>query len=241
MMRLTQIWRYPVKSLGGESLDLAAVDERGLAGDRGWAAVTAAGKLGSGKNTRRFARVDGLFGLTAGMPPAGSVPLIAFPDGRRLPADDPATSAALSRHCGVEIGLRPEAAVSHFDEGPISLVGTASLRALAELAGDDAAADVRHFRTNLVVETDQPWVEESWIGQEVQVGGIRLSVTGSIPRCRMVDIAQVGVPAHGHLLKTLGAHRDTKFAVYAEPQGAGTLRFGDAVEPVAPVSRRVSR
>ena len=31
---VTEIWRYPVKSMGGERLDNVAVDERGMVADR---------------------------------------------------------------------------------------------------------------------------------------------------------------------------------------------------------------
>jgi hypothetical protein len=34
---VTEIWRYPVKSMGGETIDAAAVGERGLHADRMWA------------------------------------------------------------------------------------------------------------------------------------------------------------------------------------------------------------
>ncbi|HEX3198309.1 MAG TPA: MOSC N-terminal beta barrel domain-containing protein, partial [Propionibacteriaceae bacterium] len=34
---VTEIWRYPVKSMGGERLDNVAVDERGMVADRMWA------------------------------------------------------------------------------------------------------------------------------------------------------------------------------------------------------------
>ena len=34
---VTEIWRYPVKSMGGERLDNVAVDERGVIADRIWA------------------------------------------------------------------------------------------------------------------------------------------------------------------------------------------------------------
>jgi len=33
-MRVTAIWRYPVKSMAGERLSLAEMTETGLAGDR---------------------------------------------------------------------------------------------------------------------------------------------------------------------------------------------------------------
>jgi uncharacterized protein len=38
-MRIEQLWRYPVKSMQGESLPSVAVDEWGLIGDRQWAVI----------------------------------------------------------------------------------------------------------------------------------------------------------------------------------------------------------
>ena len=35
-MHVGEIWRYPVKSLGGERLDRTPVDERGIEFDRAW-------------------------------------------------------------------------------------------------------------------------------------------------------------------------------------------------------------
>ncbi len=34
---VSQLWRYPIKSMGGEQIDSAAIDQYGVAGDRGWA------------------------------------------------------------------------------------------------------------------------------------------------------------------------------------------------------------
>src|SRR5882672_8746133 len=42
-LRLTDIWRYPVKSMRGERLAEALVEPWGLAGDRRWMVVDAAG------------------------------------------------------------------------------------------------------------------------------------------------------------------------------------------------------
>ncbi len=38
-MKLVALHRHPVKAMGGEVLDFAELDERGLIGDRGWDAV----------------------------------------------------------------------------------------------------------------------------------------------------------------------------------------------------------
>jgi len=34
---VTQLWRYPIKSMGGEQITAAQIDHNGVAGDRGWA------------------------------------------------------------------------------------------------------------------------------------------------------------------------------------------------------------
>ena len=119
--------RYPVKSLTGETLARADVDCRGLAGDRLWAVRDPDGKLGSGKSSRRFRRMDGLLALRATYD--GQVPVVEWPDGRRLRGDDPAVDDALSAHVGRPVSLGREADVPHFDDGPVHLVTTATVGA----------------------------------------------------------------------------------------------------------------
>ena len=51
---LARLWRYPVKSLLGESCGDALFNARGMAFDRAFAIRGADGKVGSGKNTRRM-------------------------------------------------------------------------------------------------------------------------------------------------------------------------------------------
>jgi hypothetical protein len=45
LMKIVEVRRYPVKSLLGEVIPVAEVDERGLAGDRLWAVRDPDGKL----------------------------------------------------------------------------------------------------------------------------------------------------------------------------------------------------
>ena len=56
-----EIRRYPVKSMGGESLASVEIDGRGLVGDRWYAVVDGDGKLSSGKHSNRFRRRDAVF------------------------------------------------------------------------------------------------------------------------------------------------------------------------------------
>lgn len=226
--RVTAIWRFPVKSMAGESLEVVEVDERGLVGDRAWAVYDVDGRLASGKNTRRFRRMDPVFGVAART--VGDAVELVFPGGRTAVVGESAADLALSDHFGEEVELGPEADVPHQDAGQVSVVGTATLRELAALSGLAEPVDPRHLRTNLVVETDEPFVEESWLGRELAVGGVRLRPLERIERCRMVDIEQVGVPAIEGLLKAIGAHRDLCAGIYADVLGPGRLAVGDRLE-----------
>jgi uncharacterized protein YcbX len=87
----------------------------------------------------------------------------------------------------------------------------------------------------VVVETLEPFIEETWIGQLVQVGDVQLRVVSRIERCRTVDLAQDGVADTTPLLKALGRSRDVCLGVYADVVGPGSLSIGDEVTaPRAP-------
>ena len=48
--RIKEIWRYPVKSMGGESLQNTTIIEGGILGDRGYALIDqTTGKIASAK------------------------------------------------------------------------------------------------------------------------------------------------------------------------------------------------
>lgn len=222
---VSALFRYPVKALAGESLQVAALDRRGLVGDRAWAVHEADGRLSTGKNGRRFRRRDGLFDLRSHTDDEGVE--VVLPDGRSLPAGSPDLDAALSAHLDAPVRMRHESDGSHFDDSPVSLVGTASLVAAGELVGATEPLDPRRFRANLVVETQEPFEEETWLGRRLRLGTAVLAATERIERCRMVDIAQVGVPARHGVLRTLGQQRDTQLAVYLTVVEAGEIRVGD--------------
>ncbi|NPC95407.1 MOSC domain-containing protein [Nocardioides sp. zg-DK7169] len=218
--------RYPVKSMGGEGLDAAVLDARGIAGDRWYAVVDDEGRLASGKNGPRFRRRDAVFAYTA---LAGDRPgevVVVGPDGRSS-AGDPALDAELSRTMGDAVRLLPETGTPHQDSGPVSLVGTATLEWCARRW--DVNADPRRLRVNVVVATDEPFVEETWVGRTLACGDARLRVVDRIPRCRMVDIDQDGATAEGRLLRHLAAERDLSLAVYGDVAVPGTIRLGDAL------------
>jgi hypothetical protein len=226
-VRLVGLSRYPVKSLVGEDLDRVLVEERGLVGDRLWSVRDPDGKLGSGKTSRRFRRMDGLLELAARYD--GETPVVTFPDGRVLRGDDPGMHDALSGHLGRPVSLAREQDVSHFDEGPLHLVTTASLARVREVHG--SPVDPRRLRPNLVVETDEAgYVEESWVGRRLTVGDqVVLAVRGPMPRCVMLTLPQRGLPPDGQLLRTVSDDSDLCLGVVVDVVTPGAVAVGDEV------------
>ena len=223
--RVAAIRRYPVKSLAGELRDHALVDLRGVQGDRLWSVRDPDGKLGSGKSSHRFRRMHGLLELTASY--EGEVPVIGFPDGSVVHGDDDAVHAALSGHVGRPVRLAREQEVSHFDDGPVHLVTTASLRQVERAHG--RAVDPVRLRPNLLLDTQgDEFVEDSWVGREVAIGSdVVLAVRMRTPRCVMVDLPQPGTTVDGRLLQTVSDLNDSCLGVVADVVRGGTIRLGD--------------
>lgn len=217
--------RYPVKSMGGELLDRAEFARRGVAGDRSWAAYAEDGRIGSGKTTRRFRRVEGLLNLRARLD--GDVPVIEFPDGQEERADAPSAAVVLSAVLGRRLQLRPESEVSHHDESPVHVVTTAALRQVGRLLGQPVAA--ARFRANVVLEVDgDAFVEDGWRGRELALGSdVVLRLGAGMSRCVMVDMPQRNLPASARLLKTLGQVHQMEFGLKADVIRAGTVFPGD--------------
>jgi uncharacterized protein YcbX len=187
--------------------------------------VDADGRFAAGKDSRRFRRRDAVFSYAATTEADGSVRVTRGPD--RWTAGDAALDAELSSAFGDPVQVLPEAGVSHFDAGSVSIVGTATLDWCARELGVDA--DRRRLRTNLVLDTAEPFEEEAWVGRKVAVGGVRLAVLERVERCRTIDLAQDGVATTTPWLKALGGGRELCVAVYADVVTPGAVAVGDEV------------
>ncbi len=118
--RIGRIFRYPVKSLAGESLEEVALGAAGLPGDRAWAVrdETRGGIRGAKK-------IPGLMALSShyAEEPAerGSSPaVIGFEDGTTASTGDEDVSARLSAAVGTDVTLwplLPADAIDHYRRG----------------------------------------------------------------------------------------------------------------------------
>jgi uncharacterized protein len=224
-----RLWRYPIKSTGGERLDRVAVGPRGLAGDRLWAVRDGNGKFGSGKNTRRFRRMPGLLELASRWPDGMGEPRLLDPAGK--PVDD--TDRFLREYLGRDdVSVAREGAVSHFDQLPLSVLTTATLDWVRRtLPG--VPVDERRFRPNIVVRTPPgtaPFVEDDWLGRTAVIGEeARIEFVRSSERCVMVNEAQAELPRSSLVLRAIAAAHDNRLDALATVLRPGEVAVGDAL------------
>jgi len=104
--RIESIYRYPVKSMGGESLSSAEFGAGGLHGDRSWAVWDEADDTSTG--AKRFPGLMSCHARYLDAPPAeGSGPVeITFPDGTRMGTGAPEVGAKLSAFVDHAVSLR---------------------------------------------------------------------------------------------------------------------------------------
>jgi hypothetical protein len=221
-MRVDQLWRYPVKSVGGERLDAATVGTFGLAGDRVIAVqddqdeVTWAGAVPALMQVRA---------VTAGP----GVADLSLPDGRRFRSDAPDADSRLSAAVQAKVKL-----VAHRPDRPdtaVHVLTTTALRTLGS-ALPDSAVDATRFRPNLVLDgvADEPgtgYPEHAWLGRRMAIGTLRLRFTQGCDRCVMVTKETPTVPHDRDVLRWVARELGNTFGVYAAVETPGEVQVGD--------------
>lgn len=118
--RVLEVWRYPVKSMGGESLPRATVGRLGIAGDRGWALRDeAAGEIRGAKKMPVLMRCAARYDTE---PAVGTSPPVTMtlPDGGIVRSGDADASERLSALTGRRLTLwplRPAEDTAHYRRG----------------------------------------------------------------------------------------------------------------------------
>ncbi|HSL10913.1 MAG TPA: MOSC domain-containing protein [Actinomycetota bacterium] len=124
-----------------------------------------------------------------------------------------------------------------YDVEPITVVGLASVAALAAGARHDGELDARRFRMNIELEGTDPYEEDSWDGCDVRIGGAVLRIGEQVPRCVVTTLD----PMTGHkdfaTLTEIARQRGRivggkglPFGVYARVVEPGTVAVGDVAE-----------
>lgn len=233
-MNVAAVWRFPVKSMGGESVPESEVTDLGLVGDRGWGVVDA--ETGRVLTARREPRL--LF-ATAALTPAGEA-LISLPDGTRIGADE---HGALSSWLGRPVSLERAGDVGGVYENPldaehetewISWQGpphawhdTERARVSLVSTGTIGEWDARRFRANLLLDGRD---EDALVGATIRIGTATLDIAQKIDRCVMVTRAQPGLEADRDVLRAITRERENSLAIGARVRESGSIAVGDTIE-----------
>lgn len=140
-----QLWRYPVKSMGGSRVTEVHIDHRGVHADRLWAVrdvendITATARRVPAllKCTARYAEVPGRQAGPGNVPPV----TITFPDGSEASSSDPDVNDRLSEVIGRRLRLTPLPDVSDTSVHRLSLGQLLAAYAPSELRRDFGLAE----------------------------------------------------------------------------------------------------
>lgn len=228
------LFRYPVKSMGGERLEDADLGWQGFVGDRRLA----------------FRRIDDRGGfpwLSAGKLPElilftpqrrGSTDSRSLPTHVRTPEGD--ELEIFGQELATDVGRRHRSPVEMmhlkhgiFDETPVSLISAATVDEIGRLAAQQP--DVRRFRPNILISSLQsrPFEEDQWVGGVLSFGegteAAAISITLRDERCAMVNLDPDSARLDATVLKAIVRERDNKAGVYGTVIRCGRLAVGQPI------------
>jgi len=228
------IFRYPVKSMGGERLEVVELGWYGIEGDRRLA-------------FRRTDDSSGMPWLTATKLPElllfaphrredgapRDLPThIRAPDGVEMPVFGEELAAEVGRRYGASVQMMQ---LRHgiFDEASISVIASDTVRQIGRLAG--RSLDVRRFRPNVLVRLlrPTPFQEDEWLGGVLSFGegddAPAIAVTMRDERCSMVNLdPDTARPAPEVLKAVVRAHQNTA-GIYGAVTRIGRLAVGQTI------------
>lgn len=257
---LSAIAIYPLKSAAGISMNEVDLERRGLAGDRRWMLVDAAGRFLSQRTHPRLAlmrvgRDPGGLHLTV----ADRAPLwvrVPGPDAERQRLErwrrgdscggrssrvvfsSSGRGRAARLHAGHEPPTRrsdcatDRAVVSLADGFPLLLTNEASLDALNDRL--DVPLPMNRFRPNLVVAGADAWAEDAW--RRIRIGDVIVRAVKPCGRCVVTTTDQETATRGKEPLSALASFRRLPGAAGAcfgwnlIPESTGPVRLGDRVE-----------
>ncbi len=231
--RISAIYRYPVKSMAGQLLDVARLGWHGLEGDRRLA-------------FRRLDDKSAFPWLTAsrlpqlllykpfGQDASTTEPLpthVGTPDGKELELRSDELRAEISSRLGSEVELMN---LKHgiFDEAAISVISLGTVHGLGRESGRNL--DLRRFRPNVVIETDKAelFEEDRWVGRTLMFSegnSAAVRVTLKDERCVMVNLDPDTAERDSEVMKTVVRLNENYAGVYGTVVRAGELRVGQVV------------
>jgi uncharacterized protein YcbX len=237
--RISAIFRYPVKSMAGESLDVARLGWHGIEGDRRLA-------------FRQLTDKSGFPWLTASKLPQlliykpfrldsnGDELLpthVRTPDGKEYELRSDELRQEISSRSGSDVELM---ILKHgiFDESPISVITLGTVHSVARESGRGVdLCDLRRFRPNVVIDSAEPFAEDRWVGRTLMFGEgnsaaapiASIGITMRDERCVMVNLDPDTAERDSEVMKTVVRLNENYAGAYGTVVRPGELRVGQVV------------
>jgi len=258
MSTIKSLWRYPIKSMMGETLRSTTVTDKGIHGDRASALVDIeTGKIVSAKNPKMWPNIFSFYSRYNDIENSNTVH-ITLPDGTIVSSNDDNVDSLLSSALGKKVKFITQVPntpqleeywpdIDHLDNRDIvtdedmpkgtfydlaiiHLLTTSTLDELSRLY-PEGRFETRRFRPNIVVNTEEKgFVENAWLGKTIAIGNdVKLKITDHCPRCVMTTLEQGDLPKDTTVLKTAVKHNNAHVGVYAEVIQGGTIKCDDEV------------
>lgn len=209
-MYVSEVWRYPVKSMAGEPLPRAEIREDGIVGDRVVHVRNALGRVVTSRNRPR------LLGHRATLGADGE-PLV---DGRPWTASDVARDVQSAAGEGAHL-VRFDG-VERFDVLPLLVATDGAIEAFGH--------DRRRLRPNIVIGDVSGLREREWEGRVLRAGPVLIGVQDLRQRCIMTTFDPDTLPQNVEVLKRIHTEFRGSLALNCYVMKGGTLSVGDPVE-----------
>jgi uncharacterized protein YcbX len=208
-MFVSELWRYPVKSLRGERVDRALLAHGGFADDRlVHVRNVQTGRVVTSRTHPHLLLLQG--GLDAdGEPTVNGHPWRS------------AEARALVRAAAGDVELRPGTfrGPDRFDVLPLSV---ATDGAVAELG-----IDHRRLRPNIVLSGVEGLAERDWPGRTLVIGRVRIEVVKLRSRCVMTTYDPDTIEQDHGVLASIVRDLDGTIALDCDAPHGGTISVGD--------------
>jgi len=229
--RIIAIYRYPVKSMAGELLDVARLGWHGIEGDRRFA-------------FRRINDNSGFPWLSASKLPelilykpfivdGSEFPThVRTPEGNEFELRSDELRQEISRRFGSDVEMM-NLRSGIFDETSISIISPGTVNGIQRESGREM--DLRRFRPNIVIETSsgEPFEEDKWVGRTLLFGDgsacAAIKVIMKDERCVMVNLHPDTAAKDSEVMKTIVRLNENNAGVYATVVNAGVLRVSEVV------------
>jgi uncharacterized protein YcbX len=211
-MKVAEIWRYPVKTMAGETLQRARMGPLGIDGDRVVHVEDTRGRVITSRSHPRFLAHKGTLG------PDGA-PLV---DGR--PWNSPEVAAEVVAIAGLGAKLVRYDGAERFDVLPLLVATDGAIAAFGH--------DSRRLRPNLVISGVEGLAEREWPGGCLRIGTVLIGVQDLRLRCIMTAYDPDTLVQDKEITRGIYRRFEGKLALNCFVIEGGEISVGDEVQLV---------